>query len=169
MAVSTLLFTLVGLAALWLGISLAISLTLALMDRATQYCRDGLAVDRIHSQAREHQHRLNTLRRRRQGWCFTNLDGRKQWFERDQLEVFARSCWLELGLSGPCSLSELRRHWRRSILRWHPDHGGDNAAWLGRLRAYEALRQLGRDAGARQLVQAMPAPLPAVRRRWRWF
>jgi hypothetical protein len=169
MAVSTLLFTLIGLAALWWSISLAISLTLALMDRATQYCRDGLAVERINSQARAHQHQLDTLRRKRQGWCFTNLDGRKQWFERDQLEVFARSCWLELGLSGPCSVSELRRHWRRSSLRWHPDQGGDNAAWLRRLRAYEALRQLGRDASARQLVQALPPPLPAVSRRWRWF
>ena len=169
MAVSTLLFTLVGLAALWWSISLAISLTLALMDRATQYCRDGLAVERINSQARAHQHQLDTLRRKRQGWCLTDLDGRKRWFEQDQLEVFARSCWLELGLNAPCRWSELRRHWRRSSLRWHPDQGGDNAAWLRRLRAYEALRQLCRDASARQLVQALPPPLPAVRRRWRWF
>jgi hypothetical protein len=60
--------------------------------------------------------------------------------------------------------------WRRSSLRWHPDQGGDHAAWLRRLRAYEALRQLGRDGSARQLVQALPPPLPAARRwRWRWF
>ncbi len=171
MAVSTLVLSLLGLAALWWIINLGISLTMALLDRATAYCRDGLAVERIRLQAREHQRLLDAMarqrRRQHQGWCLVDLDGRKRWLERDQLEGFARSCWLELGLAAPCSPSELRRHWRRGSLRWHPDQGGDPEAWLRRLRAYEALRQLGRDASARTLVRAQPPPLPSARR-WGW-
>lgn len=171
MAASTLVFSLLGLvlslAALWWSINLGISLTMVLLERATAYCRDGLAVERIRRQAREYQRRLDVMGRERRGWCLIDLDGRRRWLERDQLEGFAHRCWQELGLAAPCSPSELRRHWRRGSLRWHPDQGGDPEAWLRRLRAYEALRQLSRDASARALVRAMPPPLPAARR-WGW-
>jgi hypothetical protein len=167
--VAALLLSLLGLAALWGLLRAGLALYLLLMDRWSQNCRDAITSERLQEQGQRHQQALNQQRRRRRGWSLVDLDGRTLALEAKELEPFARRCRAELGLSGPCSVSELRRHWRRSSLRWHPDQGGDNAAWLRRLRAYEALRQLGRDASARQLVQALPPPLPAVRRRWRWF
>ncbi len=168
--VAALLFSLLGLAALWGLLRAGLALYLLLMERWSQNCRDAITSERLQEQGQRQQQALNRQRRRRRGWSLVDLDGRTLALEASQLEPFARRCRAELGLSGPCSLSELRRHWRRSSLRWHPDQGGDNAAWLRRLRAYEALRQLGRDGSARQLVQALPPPLPAARRwRWRWF
>lgn len=167
--VAALLLSLLGLAALWGLLRAGLALSLLLMDRWSQNCRDAIASERLQQQGQRQQQALNQQRRRRRGWSVVDLDGRTLALEASQLEPFAKLCRAELGLSGPCSVSELRRHWRRSSLRWHPDQGGDNAAWLRRLRAYEALRQLGRDASARQLVRTLPAPLPAVSRRWRWF
>lgn len=160
MAASTaLLFTVIGLAALWLLISVGLDLALALIDRATQSCRDELAVERIQRQAQAHQHNLQAARQQRQGWSLTDLDGQRRWLERSQLDGFTRLCRQELGLSQACSLGELRRHWRRSSLRWHPDHGGDPANWLRKQRAYEALRQLTRDPAAGWLSRPMPPVL----------
>jgi hypothetical protein len=168
--VAALLFSLLGLAALWGLLRAGLALYLLLMERWSQNCRDAITSERLQEQGQRQQQALNRQRRRRHGWSLVDLDGRRLALEATELEPFARRCRAELGLSGPCSLSELRRHWRRSSLRWHPDQGGDHAAWLRRLRAYEALRQLGRDGSARQLVQALPPPLPAARRwRWRWF
>lgn len=168
--VAALLFSLLGLAALWGLLRAGLALYLLLMERWSQNCRDAITSERLHEQSQRQQQALNQQRRRRRGWSLVDLDGRTLALEAKELEPFARRCRAELGLSGPCSVSELRRHWRRSSLRWHPDQGGDHAAWLRRLRAYEALRQLGRDGSARQLVQALPPPLPAARRwRWRWF
>jgi hypothetical protein len=168
--VAALLFSLLGLAALWGLLRAGLALYLLLMERWSQNCRDAITSERLQEQGQRQQQALNQQRRRRRGWSLVDLDGRTLALEAKELEPFARRCRAELGLSGPCSVSELRRHWRRSSLRWHPDQGGDHAAWLRRLRAYEALRQLGRDGSARQLVQALPPPLPAARRwRWRWF
>ena len=168
--VAALLFSLLGLAALWGLLGAGLALYLLLMERWSQNCRDAITSERLQEQGQRQQQALNRQRRRPRGWSLVDLDGRTLALEASQLEPFARRCRAELGLSGPCSVSELRRHWRRSSLRWHPDQGGDHAAWLRRLRAYEALRQLGRDGSARQLVQALPPPLPAARRwRWRWF
>ncbi len=167
--VAALLLSLLGLAALWGMLRAGLALSLLLMDRWSQNCRDAIASERLQQQGQRQQQALNQQRRRRRGWSVVDLDGRTLALEASQLEPFAKLCRAELGLSGPCSVSELRRHWRRSSLRWHPDQGGDNAAWLRRLRAYEALRQLSRDASARQLVRTLPPPLPAVSRRWRWF
>lgn len=169
MAVDILLLTLLALAALWWCISVGLTLTLELLDRAVECCRDELAVERIRHQAGAHQRRLDTLRRRQRGWWLVDLDGRRRWLEQDQLEGFARSCWLALELQAPCSMGELRRHWRRGSLRWHPDQGGDHESWLRRLRAYEALRQLGRDAGTGPQLTARPPTLLATHpraRRW---
>jgi len=174
MAASTaFLITVIGLAALWLLISVGLDLVLALIDRATQSCRDELAVERIQRQAQAHQHNLQAARQKRQGWSLTDLDGQRRWLERSQLNGFTRLCRQELGLSQACSLGELRRHWRRSSLHWHPDHGGDPANWLRKQRAYEALRQLGRDPAASGLDRPLPPVLQramgrsSLRTRWR--
>jgi hypothetical protein len=168
--VAALLLSLLGLAALWGLLRAGLALNLWLMERWSQACRDAITIERLQWEGQRQQQALNRQRRSRRGWSLVDLDGRTLALEASQLEPFARRCRAELGLSGPCSVSELRHHWRRSSLRWHPDQGGDNEAWLRRLRAYEALRQLGHDATARQLVKAMPPPLPAVsRRRRHWL
>ncbi|MEA5413647.1 hypothetical protein [Synechococcus sp. BA-132 BA5] len=170
--VAALLLSLLGLAALWGLLRAGLALYLLLMDRWSQTCRDAITSERLLQQGQRQQQALHRQRQRRRGWSLVDLDGRPLALEASQLEPFARRCRAELGLSGPCSVSELRRHWRRSSLRWHPDQGGDNGAWLRRLRAYEALRQLGRDPNARQLVKVLPPTLPArsrLRRPWRWF
>jgi hypothetical protein len=170
--VAALLLSLLGLAALWGLLSGGLSLSLHLLEHWTQTCRDAITSERLQALGQRRQQALNRQRQRRRGWSLVDLDGHRIWLEPNQLQPFGQRCRAELGLSGPCSLSELRRHWRRSSLRWHPDQGGNSEAWLRRLRAYEALCQLSRDASARQLVKAMPPPLPAARRlrfRRRWF
>jgi hypothetical protein len=172
MTAFTLLLTVLALVVLRWCLKHGLFLTLALLDRATQYCRDGLTMERIHRQAHAHQQRLQALRRRQPSWCLIDLDGRKCLLDREQLEPFTRRCRAELGLQAPCSLRELRRHWRRSSLRWHPDRGGEHEAWLRRLRAYEALCQLSREGSSSQLVTTQPQSLPSARRwprRWRWL
>ena len=164
--VLTVVLTVASLAVLWWTISLGLDLSLALMDRATQASRDELALERIQRQARDNQRRLHAARQQRQGWSLTDLDGQRRWLERSQLADFARSCRLELELLDPCSWSELRRHWRRSSLRWHPDHGGDPAHWLRKQRAYEALRQLSRDPWASPLARTVQPAL--LHSRWRF-
>jgi hypothetical protein len=169
-AASAILLTVAGLGLLWLTINVGLDLYLALMDRATQSLRDQLVLERIHEQARASQRSLIAARKKRQGWSVTDLDGQRRWLERDQLDGFTRSCRLELELNGACSWGELRRHWRRSSLRWHPDHGGDPAIWLRKQRAYEALRLLQRDPSASPRLPVVTPPLLRSRqlfRRWR--
>ena len=161
----TVVLTAASLAVLWWTISVGLDISLALMDRATQASRDELALERIQRQARDNQRRLHAARQQRQGWSLTDLDGQRRWLERSQLAAFTRSCRQELELLEPCSWSELRRHWRRSSLRWHPDHGGDPAHWLRKQRAYEALRQLSRDPSACPLARSVQPAL--LRSRWR--
>lgn len=161
---TALLLTVVGLALLWLSVSGAMKLVMLLLDRATQACRDTIMIERLHDHAQARQSSLNAARQKRQGWSLTDLDGQRRWLERSQLAGFTRSCRLELELSDPCSWSELRRHWRRSSLRWHPDHGGDPANWLRKQRAYDALRQLSRDASASPLARTVQPAL--LRSRW---
>lgn len=162
--VAALLLSLLGLAALRGLLGGGLSLCLHLLEHWTQSCRDAITSERLQAQGQRRQQALSRQRQRRRGWWLADLNGRRVWLELNQLEPFSQRCRAELGLSTPCSFSELRRHWRRSSLRWHPDQGGDTAAWLRRLRAYEALCQLSRDASARQLVRALPPPLPAASR-----
>ena len=167
------LLTLVILAALWLVGWGGLAAYLALMDRLTQASRDSLASERIQRRAQDHQRSLTEARRRQRGWSITDLDGQRRWLELTQLAGFQQLCYGELELQEACSWAELRRHWRRSSLRWHPDHGGDPAHWLRKQRAYEALRQLGADPLASRLGHRGPGRrgLRAAPRRgsWRWF
>ena len=49
-------------------------------------------------------------------------------------------CATRRGLTADSPWSLVRQQWRRSSLRWHPDHGGDPATWLRKQRADEALK-----------------------------
>jgi hypothetical protein len=161
----SLLLSLAGLVLLWGLLSAAFHLYLLLMVRLSESCRDALSSDRILEAARQRQQTLQRRQRQALGWSLVDLDGRRRWLEASQLEPFARRCRQELELPAPCGLAELRRHWRRGSLRWHPDRGGDPQAWLRRLRAYEALCQLSGDRRASLLLRPVSQALPAVRRR----
>lgn len=45
----------------------------------------------------------------------------------------------ELGVLSGASWSEVRASWRRNLLRWHPDQGGDPERWSRRHAAYQLL------------------------------
>ena len=159
------------LAALWLLGWGGLAAYLALMDRLTQASRDSLASERIQRRAQENQCSLTEARRRQRGWSITDLDGQRCWLELTQLTRFQQLCYGELELQEACSWAELRRHWRRSSMRWHPDHGGDPADWLRKQRAYEALRQLVADPLASRLGHRGPSRkgLRPASRRERWL
>lgn len=98
----------------------------------------------------------------------TALDGRLKALERQaelahQLAADARQQWLqqgtpgagaapstpvpsgyhqacaELGVSPGAPWSEVRACWRRNLLHWHPDQGGDPDLWQRRHAAYQLL------------------------------
>lgn len=165
-----LLLSLAGLALLWCGLAAGLSLYLALLDRWSEACRDSLASERMLQAAQQHQRQLEQQRRQRErerrqqrGWTLVDPDGRRRWLDVTELEGFARLCRQELGLAAACGLRELRRHWRRRSLEWHPDRGGDPQAWLRRLRAYEALCQLAGDPRLRLQPPALMLPAPLRR------
>lgn len=74
----------------------------------------------------------------------TDLDGHRQMMGLTELRVFRRECCRELGAELMASEQEIRKLWRRSVIKWHPDQGGDAEGWLRKLRAYEAIKQLER-------------------------
>jgi hypothetical protein len=45
----------------------------------------------------------------------------------------------ELGVLSGASWSEVRASWRRNLMRWHPDQGGDPERWSRRHAAYQLL------------------------------
>lgn len=59
----------------------------------------------------------------------------------EQLSL-ARTCRDELHLPSEADWPAVKKAWRRQVLIYHPDRGGDPQVWLRKLRAYEALRQL---------------------------
>ena len=53
-------------------------------------------------------------------------------------EAHLEAC-IQLGLPPGSSWSEIRKHWRRQVIYWHPDRGGDKELWHQRLAAYQFL------------------------------
>jgi hypothetical protein len=86
----------------------------------------------------------------------------------EELRAFLRSCWAELELAEGSTWAVVRQHWRRSSLRWHPDHGGDPALWLRKQRAYEALKRARSKAKDMPPHQVQPRQLGSRRRPWPW-
>lgn len=140
---------------LWAGAALGWWLVGRYADPLLERCRAAGEGERILRAAaisdRAWQHRRLLHRRRRSARRLHDLDGRPLLLREDEIEDFRRRCRQELGLTGAGSWPEVRRHWRRRSLEWHPDRGGDRQAWLRRQRAYEALKLLRE--------QSAPAPL----------
>jgi hypothetical protein len=114
----------------------------------------------------------SAARARSRRLLLTDLTGRPLSLLPEEIPAFQRSCCEELGLPAGSGWPQVRQQWRRQSLRWHPDHGGDTANWLRKLRAYEALRLL-RGETRRWLPRPLPpllaAPPPGRQQWWaRW-
>ena len=72
---------------------------------------------------------------------FTDLNGQPVYLNMVEQGLFRRDCLVSLGLipAEKPRKKQVRSHWRKQVIRWHPDQGGDGQQWLVRLRAYEAL------------------------------
>ncbi|MFM8276233.1 MAG: hypothetical protein ACKN89_04425 [Cyanobium sp.] len=160
---------------LWAVAALGWWLLGAVFDPLLERSREDLTRQRIlqtallREQARE---QLSLLRQRqRSALRLYDLDGRPLLLLEDELEAFQQRCLAELELPAPCAWPEIRRHWRRQSLIWHPDRGGDRLRWLRRQRAYEALKDLRQRQ--RQRVSAAATATGALRlqpraRWWHW-
>jgi len=160
----------VSLLALW-GVAAAGWWLLGqLFDPLLERSRAEVLGDRILGMAalrEEALHRARQERLRQQlAIRLHDLDGRPLLLMQEEVAAFRRRCLSELELSDTASWGEVRRHWRRSSLRWHPDRGGDRRQWLRKQRAYESL-QLLRDrsrfgvaspVARRVLATLLPAP-----------
>lgn len=168
--ITALLGTAALLMALWLLILGGWWLVLRLIDPLLERGRLGVQQERIlqhhallerHRQERARQLALQRIR-------VVDLDGQVCWLLPEELRAFQRSCWAELELAEGSTWAVVRRHWRRSSLRWHPDHGGDSAIWLRKQRAYEALKRARTQAKEAPARQAQPRQLGSPRRFWPW-
>ena len=116
-----------ALSLLWAGAALGWWLLGVVFDPLVERSRADLHRQRILQAAllrEQAMHRLR-LQRQRSSWRFHDLDGRPLLLAEEELEGFQRRCLAELELPGPRSWPEIRRHWRRQSLSWHPDRGGD--------------------------------------------
>jgi hypothetical protein len=169
-----LMTALLGTAALLVGLCLVIQggwwLVLRLFDPLLERSRLDVQQERIlrhhellerHRQERAQQLALQRIR-------VVDLDGQVCWLLPEELRAFERSCWSELELAEGSAWSVVRQHWRRSSLRWHPDHGGVPALWLRKQRAYEALKRARSKAKDMPPRQAPPRQLGGRRRFWPW-
>ena len=75
---------------------------------------------------------------------FTNLEGKRVYLSLDEKQRFKLECQQVLGLNSALKQDQksIRQHWRRNVIQWHPDQGGDAERWLIKLRAYEALLKM---------------------------
>jgi hypothetical protein len=169
-----LITALLGTAALLVGLCLVIQggwwLVLRLMDPLLERSRLDVQQERIlrHHQLLERHRQERARQIARQRRRVVDLDGQVCWFLPEELRAFLRSCWDELELAEGSTWAVVRRHWRRSSLRWLPDHGGDPAVWLRKQRAYEALKRARSQAKGMPPGQAQPRQLGGRRRPWPW-
>lgn len=110
--------------------------------RWVERTRSQVQAERVQGIYRYQQQARAAAERLRQTPRITDPEGRKVMVGVDSIPVLRSRCCQELGIKVDSSWPEIRRHWRRSSLRWHPDQGGALDAWLRKLRAYEALKQL---------------------------
>jgi hypothetical protein len=171
---ASLITALLGTAALLLGLWALIMggwwLALRLIDPLLERSRTSVQQERIlrHHQALERQRQALARDRDRQRLQVVDLDGQVCWLLPEQIPAFHRRCWAELGLPEGSPWPVVRQHWRRSSLRWHPDHGGDPALWLRKQRAYGALDKARAQARGLGPGLAQPRQLSGRRRPWPW-
>jgi len=168
--ISALLGTAVLLVGLWLVIQGGWWLVLRLIDPLLERSRLDVQQERIlrHHELLERHRRERARELTRQRIRVVDLEGEVCWLLPEELRAFQRNCWAELELAEGSAWSVVRQHWRRSSLRWHPDHGGDPLVWLRKQRAYEALKRARSKAKETPPRQAQPRQLGGRRRAWSW-
>ena len=117
---------------------------LAIAARSIDSVRDRGQVDKVvvnHNRllyliAQERKRKITEQKDR-----FTDLNGQTVYLTVTEQKIFKTECIISLGLAlvKPFTKAEVRNHWRKNVMNWHPDQGGDVDQWLVRLRAYEAL------------------------------
>lgn len=163
---TALLGTLALLLLLWVGIQAGWWLALRLIEPLLEHSRTTLQQERIqrHHQALEGQRQVRARERAQPRQRVVDLDGQPRWLAAVELAHFHRLCWAELGLAEGSAWPLVRRHWRLSSLRWHPDHGGDPALWLRKQRAYGALKAARSPGPGKESHPPPPRPLQGRRR-----
>ena len=116
----------------------------------------------------QQQRQLLAQHRSRQRRLVVDLDGQHCWMLPEEIQSFHQCCWAELGLAASSPWPLVRRQWRSSSLRWHPDHGGDPATWLRKQRAYEALKNAVSQPRWFDPGEATPRRIVAQRQSWSW-
>ncbi len=72
-----------------------------------------------------------------------------------------------LGVAPTADDAEVRRAWRRRVRETHPDHGGDQAAFLDVQRAFRRLESAAGRSGAAPVLVRHLSPPALVQRWWR--
>ena len=117
---------------------------LAIAARSIDSVRDRGQVDKVVVNHNRLLHLIAQERKRKiteQKYRFTDLNGQTVFLTVAEQKIFKTECIISLGLAlvKPFTKAEVRNHWRKNVINWHPDQGGDVDQWLVRLRAYEAL------------------------------
>jgi hypothetical protein len=117
---------------------------LVLASKSIDGVRDRGQVDQVCMNYNRLLDSIEQERRRKeteQKTLFTDLNGQPVYLTLVEQGLFRRECLMCMGLA-PVerpTKKQVRSHWRKNVIRWHPDQGGDGQQWLVRLRAYEAL------------------------------
>ena len=117
---------------------------LALASKTIDGVRDRGQVDQVAANYNRLLYLIEQERKRKeaeQKARFTDLNGQPVYLTLVEQVFFRRECLVTLGLvpAEKPKKKQVRSHWRKNVIRWHPDQGGDGDQWLVRLRAYEAL------------------------------
>jgi len=120
---------------------------LALAARSIDSVRDRGQVDQVVVNHNRLLFLIEQERKRKvteQKYRFTDLNGQAVYLTLVEQGLFRRECLMCLGLAAAerPKKKQVRNHWRKNVIRWHPDQGGDGQQWLVRLRAYEALMEM---------------------------
>lgn len=144
------------LAALWSAGILAILCAFAFGTWKLFLWMAGRGVERVRTSTQAaqinalHAHLLHLLeleekrKKEAEQSVFTGLDGKRISLNREEQRRFHAQCQhvLGLGFVEDTTQQVIRQHWRKQVLSWHPDQGGDPALWLVRQRAYDALMKM---------------------------
>ncbi len=120
------------------------------IDPLLEKARDGVKAEKINNiydyqqraRAEWNAQMANQERLQRESKRFVTPDGRTVSLDLEGQRRLLWCCLEELELPNNASWKEIKRGWRKQVLHWHPDRGGDPETWLIKLRSYEALESL---------------------------
>jgi hypothetical protein len=81
---------------------------------------------------------MRAMRRARRG-PLPRLTAERRGARAPLQDPYRQACAV-LGVPPGSNWAEIRSSWRRQLIHWHPDHGGDPDLWHQRVEAYEQLK-----------------------------